>query len=545
MYSKSILAASVVVVLGLVTPGAQGENLPPRNPALADSFWPIIHGGSDGAKISPVAGPMGKSRALRPDELKWKATGPMESLATGYSGVYPDGRRVMWVGTHQQLIKLDADTLETLATYVVREGTFIGPDDIERIDRKYDEYIANGDRQAIFDQADRHIGSALRDEQMGNCYSLLTRKNERLFYFKDRATGKRFLRFYGDAVEGDASSEIVMRRQWEIPTFSGKPFIPFATNMTHDGWIILASNTGQILAVTTDFSSYQFLDLVQKDRAGAALDAMQSFVRNGIAIDDRNGILVVTKDFMARVQWTGKTLSLDPADGAWTATYPTGPRGSGTSPALMGWGDEDHLVIIADGENKNLVAFWRDRVPSDWKGIAGYDRRVAGIAPIGFGPEPDPRARIENAPSILGYGLFFANEVPSKDPPPQGASVVKTFLASAISAGLSGTEAIGGTKWVWDPKQRVLRQQWNIPAMLTGGMCTPSSTTRVLYCISRHDGDFHLEGFNWDSGDSLVRYRLGNSVKYFPWNNLVVAPNGAVDLFNWLGMGILRIQPKP
>src|SRR5690606_245385 len=144
---------------------------------------------------------------------------------------------------------------------------------------------------------------------------------------------------------------------------------------------------------------------------------------------------------------------------------------------------------------------------------------------------PNASVRVENAPSVLGYGLFLANELASKAPPPQGGDFVKTFLAGAIASGLNGSEAVGGTKWVWDPKARELRRQWTVPLMLTGGMCTPSSPTRVLYCISRHDGEFHLEGLDWDTGESKVRYRLGNSVKFFPWNNLVVAPNGAVDLF--------------
>ena len=56
--------------------------------------------------------------------------------------------------------------------------------------------------------------------------------------------------------------------------------------------------------------------------------------------------------------------------------------------------------------------------------------------------------------------------------------------------------------------------------------------------------DAKLTGIDWDSGKSRVVYKLGNSVKFFPWNNMVVAPNGAVDLFNWLGMGIMRMQPK-
>ena len=167
--------------------------------------------------------------------------------------------------------------------------------------------------------ADKYVGTALKSEQMSNAYSLLNRNNEHLFYFKDNASGKRYLRFYGDAVEGDAGSEIVLRRQWEMPTFDGRPFIPFATNVTYDGWLILASTAGQMLAVKSDFSDYRFVGLVPRDRKIESTNAMQSFIRNGIAVDNNNGIYVVTQEFMARVQWTGRDFSLAAADGAWTA----------------------------------------------------------------------------------------------------------------------------------------------------------------------------------------------------------------------------------
>ena len=144
----------------------------------------------------------------------------------------------------------------------------------------------------------------------------------------------------------------------------------------------------------------------------------------------------------------------------------------------------------------------------------------------------------------MGYGIFAANEFPSKAPPDQG-SVVKTFLASAISSGLSGSESVGATKWEWDPVKRELRQAWISPLKLIGGMCIPSSANGILYCISRRNDKFVLECINWKSGKSAVHYMLGKSVKFFPYNNLVVAPNGSVDLLTWLGMGIMRMKPKP
>lgn len=45
-------------------------------------------------------------------------------------------------------------------------------------------------------------------------------------------------------------------------------------------------------------------------------------------------------------------------------------RGSGTTPTLMGFGDDpDKFVVIADGAEggTNLVAFWRDDIPEDFE----------------------------------------------------------------------------------------------------------------------------------------------------------------------------------
>ena len=136
--------------------------------------------------------------------------------------------------------------------------------------------------------------------------------------------------------------------------------------------------------------------------------------------------------------------------------------------------------------------------------------------------------------------MFAAAETPAQPVPPQG-SVIKQVIAEGVAGSLVGSEAQGGTKWEWDPVKRELRQAWMTPLKLNASICTPS-VNGVLYCIGRRNGQFTLEGIDWKTGKSAVHYTLGNSFRYFSYNNLVVAPNGAVDLFNW--MGLTRMQPK-
>jgi len=538
-----------VAAFGQVMP-ARAANLPPANPYLADSHWPLIHGGVDAQKSSPYAGPplpaKDAGRRLADDEIRFKPLGPIELISLNWSGPYPDGRRAIWVGSHQHLVKLDGETLETLSTYVMRQGNYLGAAEVARINRRYDGLVAQGDFQGLFDLADQVAGSRLRDEHMGNCYAFTNNDNERVFYFKDGDSGRRYLRFFGDAVEGDIESPIELKREWEIPDVDGRPFIPFAFSMTFDGWTIMASNTGILMALSQDLSEYRTLDLAAHGGADPALDSISSYVRNGINVDDGNGIYVVTRDQLMRVQWTGDGFSRDPAQGTWQVDYPPGDLGSGTTPVLMGFGeDEDNLILIGDGESDDprLMLFWRNDIPADWEGIDGYDRRVAAVAEVTFEPGAKSRARIENSPAVMGWGIFVAPESPRVAAPEQG-SVVKNFLAEAISTGLPGREAVGGAKWEWDSQARKLEQVWMTPLKLSGSMCSASRANGLLYCIGRRDGDFTLEAIDWQTGRSAFHYVLGPSMRYFAYNNLVVTPDGAVDLHSWLGMGLVRIQPN-
>ena len=56
-------------------------------------------------------------------------------------------------------------------------------------------------------------------------------------------------------------------------------------------------------------------------------------------------------------------------DGAWVAEYRSSKGGgSGATPALMGFGDEDRLIALTDGDElMNVTLMWRDEIPEDWE----------------------------------------------------------------------------------------------------------------------------------------------------------------------------------
>ena len=135
--------ASTAVMIGLPMCASAADrvnpDLPPRNPYLADSSLPVFHADSSQTNASLIPGPRSKTRRIAEGDVLWKKIGPGDGYAIQYSSVYPNGQRVGWFGGAQQLVKLDADTLETLSTYVLNRGKFWSPEEIERLFRKADK----------------------------------------------------------------------------------------------------------------------------------------------------------------------------------------------------------------------------------------------------------------------------------------------------------------------------------------------------------------------------------------------------------------------
>jgi hypothetical protein len=105
---------------------------------------------------------------------------------------------------------------------------------------------------------------------------------------------------------------------------------------------------------------------------------------------------------MQKLVWTGTKLPTDPSDGAWSEPYRNGNGlGSGPTPALMGYYD-DRFVVITDGEPvMNVVLFWRDGIPADWRAIAGApSRRIAGMQRADMG-DPQLRAIQTESPAAV------------------------------------------------------------------------------------------------------------------------------------------------
>ena len=177
--------------------------------------------------------------------------------------------------------------------------------------------------------------------------------------------------------------------------------------MTYDGDVVVAAH-GALFLLDRDLNLKGILPLPGED------------VENSICTDEQ-GIYVVTSKRMLKVVWTGTTLSFDEADGGWQSEYNTMSReqataagaltvsgGSGTTPTLMGFGDDpDKLVVISDGDpnGAQVVAFWRDKIPDGFKQKPGTkSRRIADQIRTDIS-----KVTIEPSAAVLGYGVVVLN----------------------------------------------------------------------------------------------------------------------------------------
>jgi hypothetical protein len=269
-------------------------------------------------------------------------------------------------------------------------------------------------------------------------------------------------------------------------------------NMTYDGYIAAAA-PGALVVLDRDLNVKSSVTF-----SGEAVD-------NNIVIDEKNGIYVVTSRRMLKVVWNGEQLSTDEKDGAWESGYEWTPdekalaagaisRGSGTTPTLMGFGDDpNQLIVIADAAESgtNLVAFGRDDIPADFQQKPGTkSRRIADQTRIEIS-----QLTIEPSPNVLGYGVVVIN---GSYPKP-----VKTpGFPNGFTAGVTRPAPLGMQKFVWNLKTRQFDKAWINREVDNSDIMVPvvSAKTGLLYAAHKEHGDYQYVGVDWMTGELRERW---------------------------------------
>ena len=276
-------------------------------------------------------------------------------------------------------------------------------------------------------------------------------------------------------------------------------------NLTYDGYIAFATNRGLVGVVNRTFSEFHFYKFNEEE------------ISNSIACDEDNGIYVVTSKMMYRVQWTGNKLSIQETDGGWSAGYETGSsaggirlgEGSGSTPTLMGFNNDDKYVVITDGQDlMHLVILWRDHIPDNWQQIPGTkSRRIAAQLPVKFGNATATRSLSEQSVCIRGYDIMVVNNELKNN--------TNNKLQNLISSGLPQNAPYGVEKFHWNTSNRKLSTAWvNKTVSLPNGIPCMSAATNMAYCIGQKNGIWNFTALNWSTGQISFQYPLTNELKY-------------------------------
>jgi len=479
----------------------------PRNQYLADSSYPIAHGRCDQQDNSAVAGPTGPSEVLGTGDVQYAWLGPGH-----YGGLtsapYPDGRRVVWSNGRQTIAKLDYDTLEVLAVLPTGDQAVTPVSELQAAIRGLDELTGAA--------AVSHSLTLAMTYLMGldGVYALVDCRNT-LFL-----TRKTCVVAYRDEDPDDRASPIVEAARWDKPSGIEGDFV--GVNITFDGRLVLSTDHGWVVCLARDFTHYDAVRLPgASEHADAHWQRMvdegrrgYGWVRKSLCVDEHNGIYIQSADHLHKVVWTGQRLSLDEADGAWSAQYRNGRGwGSGTSPSLMGFGpDEDHLVVIGDGDEiVNITAFWRDAIPADWQQLPGApSRRIAGLGPANMGNPHLAAIQTEQSITVSGYGAMTVNNEPASVPdglPPAAVRSLCFYLGHDPAY-----RPLGLHKYEWDPVTHTLNEAW-----VCTSVSSPNSVpfvslgSGIVYTCGTRDHRWTIEGVNWATGEPVFHYVLGDS----------------------------------
>jgi hypothetical protein len=284
--------------------------------------------------------------------------------------------------------------------------------------------------------------------------------------------------------------------------------------MTYDGNIAIAA-PGIVALLDRDLNMMGYVTF-----PGELVD-------NSIAIDE-SGIYLVSSENMYKVVWTGKKLSFDEADGGWVSPYDTMDgakalalgalsRGSGTTPTLMGFGDdEDKLVLIADADENGtkLVAFWRDKIPADFEQKPGTkSRRIADQIRIDVS-----YLTIEPSPVVMGYGTVLLNGTLPEPSPTRG-----DIFGNAMTAGVTRIAPRGIQKFNWNPVENKFEKSWTNLTVDNTDVMVPhvSAKTRVLYAANKVGLRYEYVGLDWETGELKGRWTFPtDSALYNTWGGI-------------------------
>lgn len=512
-------------------------NMPARNPWLASGPYPTSHFNPGATDSVLFAGPVG-GRQLKDSEVRTVPTVITSNPAIKQVGDETIAFASGAVGV--QKLRLTGTALEA--------GNFVAyPGFEEQAAKASNEHIATvldqlnkasraKDEAAILEALKSMDTMGLNLETgINGVYNLFDKDGYHYCVFGGTKVLKSF-----DGNDPEADLEIVASKDVTegLPADVAKSVTRImGLALTYDGYLAAAA-PGAALVLDRDLNVKSYVSF--GDEA----------VDNSICVDEQNGVYVVTSRRMVRLAWTGEKLSTDEADGAWESPYEAMDpdkamalgaisRGSGTTPTLMGFGDDpDKLLVIADAAEAgtNLVAFWREAIPDGFVQKPGtLSRRIADQIKIDISS-----LTIEPSPNVLGYGVAVIN---GSYPEPVGIP----GPPNQFMAGVTRKAPLGVQKFNWNPQTHAFEKAWTNMEVDNTDIMVPvvSAATNLIYCATKIDANYAYVGLDWETGSTKQTWLFPDDSR--KWNALggitTVLDNG--DLLIGGAFAIKRLVDKP
>jgi len=483
-------------------------NMPARNPWLADSVYPVSHVNSAATDAVPFPGPTGGGKLSREQvtavpvlfvsnpTIK-KVGRDVVVLAPGTLGI----QKIIATGDAFELVtSLPYPGLEARAQRVNNRAIATALNEVDAARRGGDDARLAAAPELLA-RLGLDFGTAVNGASnlidKDGCH-ICVYGGTNVLKTSDDNVARGPMRVVRKVDVAEAVPSDVGRR---VPRILGAA-------MTYDGFLALVA-PGALLVLDRDLEVRSFVAFSDET------------VDNGLVVDEEGGIYVVTSRRMLKVVWNGRDLSTDERDGAWEAEYNTMSgeialamgavsRGSGTTPTLMGFGDDPHkLVVIADADESgtNAVAFWRDEIPAGFAQKDGTkSRRIADQRRLDIS-----KLTIEPSPEVLGYGVAFLNSAfpkPTKIP----------GLGNAFVSGVTRPAPLGIQKLVWSPEKLAFEPAWTNPDIDNTDWLVPSisAATGEMYVGHKEHGDYQVVGLDWATGAVKDRWELPDDSR--AWN---------------------------
>lgn len=283
--------------------------------------------------------------------------------------------------------------------------------------------------------------------------------------------------------------------------------------MTFDGHIVAGSLNG-IAVLERSFSKPAVVHTIEPGQ----------FVSNSFAIDEKNAIYLASGNvvpkgdgMLHKLVWTGSAISVTEADGGWIAPYTGGDwppaikagTGTGATPSLMGFGDdENRFVVLTDGANRmNIVAFWRDAIPADFKQKAGTrSRRIADQRAVTAG-QSETTAWVQSEQSVVvnGFGAFVVNNIGTGGHPDK---LIEVLALGPLIDPPSGME-----RFEWDVPSRSWKTVWTRGDVASTSMVPVASAPSGIVFVNgfSKDAGWEVSGLDWKDGEIVHRTKFGLS----------------------------------